>query len=94
MAVAVDNQRGRYLTIRGERWRIVIGRPPQNKCDALCCFDRKTIYIRPKADRLACICHEILHACLPDLEEVAIMEIEEALVKGLSLVIPAQIGKK
>lgn len=75
----------RRLKIRGQTWRIVIGRPPANKCDALCCFDHNTIYIRKSAERIPCIVHEVLHASLPDLAEEAIEEIEDAIVKALEL---------
>lgn len=76
----------RRVRIRGKLWRVVIGRPPKNKCDALCDSDRvhhpaRTIWIRPSADRLAGVVHEVLHACFPDLEEKAIEEAEEAIVK-------------
>lgn len=78
--------RARRLKIRGQNWRIVIDRPPKNKCDALCVYDNRTIYIRPNAtDRAACIVHEILHACFRDIGEEAIEEAEEAIVKGLGL---------
>jgi hypothetical protein len=80
-------QRARRLKIRGQNWRIVIARPPENNCIALCVYDERTIYIRPScADRAAAIVHEILHACFRDLEEKAVEEAEEAIVKGLELI--------
>ncbi len=80
--------RARRVKIRGETWRIIVGRPPANKCDALCCFDRKTIYIRKTADLTRCIIHEVIHACQPDLSEEAVMEIEDALATSLECVPP------
>lgn len=77
--------RGRHLKIRGDKWKIVIGRPPENKCDGLCHYATSTIYIRPSADRIPTIVHEILHACLWDVSEEAIEETEDALVKALEL---------
>lgn len=78
--------RARRLKIRGQRWRILIARPPENKCSALCDYDARTIYIRPSADKVRCIVHEVLHACLADIEEKAVEETEEAIVKALELV--------
>ncbi len=78
----------RWLTIRGKRWRIVIQRPPKNDCRALCCYENRTIYIRPSADnKIECIVHEILHACLEDIEEDAIDETEQAIIEAL-LILP------
>lgn len=78
-------ERGRRLKIRGETWRIVIGRPPANKCDALCHYERRTLYIRKSAERVPAIVHEVLHACLQDFDEEAVEEIEAAIVKALEL---------
>lgn len=78
--------RARRLKIRGQNWRIVVGRPPRNECDALCDYDSHTIFIRKGANKAECITHEILHACFPDLCEEAIEEAEVAIVKGLELV--------
>lgn len=81
----------RKILIRGESWRVVLGRPPQNKCAALCDPDTKTIWIRPSATgspaMLAShICHEVLHAAVYDLDERAVEEIEDALMAGLGLI--------
>jgi len=76
----------RLTKIRGERWRIVFGRPPLNKCSALCDYNTRTIWIRKGEDQIACMIHEVLHACLPDIEEETIEEMEQALVKALELV--------
>lgn len=79
----------RRLRIRGAPWRIVIGRPPLNKCEGLCVYQTRTIYVRPNSpDRSATAVHEILHACFPDIEEAAIREAEEAIMEGLGLVCP------
>ena len=76
----------RALKIRGERWTIIYGRPPVNKCSAYCDYDKRTIWIRKGEDIIACIIHEVLHACFHDLSEDAVIEAEEALVKALELV--------
>ena len=74
------------LKIRGQRWRIVIGRPPMNRCSGCCVKADRTIYIRSRAkNKFETLVHEILHACHWDLTEEAIVETEEALVKGLRL---------
>lgn len=76
-----------YISIRGTRWKLVLGRPPQNKCDGLCCYDIKTIYIRSTCkDPVATCVHEILHSCFPDLDEFAVCQAEEAIVKALRLI--------
>lgn len=77
----------RYIRIRGVRWRLVLGRPPANLCDGYCDYNTHTIYIRSTCgDVRASAIHEILHACLPDIEEEAIEEVEAALVSVLELV--------
>lgn len=81
----------RRLTIRGQKWRIVFGRPPANKCEAYCDPNIRTIWIRTTStttpeQKRARVIHEILHACFCDMEEAAIEEAEEALVRGLELV--------
>ncbi len=81
----------RRLKIRGKTWRIILGKPPANDCSAYIWHDRRTIWIRPSqsptpSDRIDCIVHEILHACLPDIAEEVIDETEKALLKGLELV--------
>ncbi len=76
----------RALKIRGQRWRIIYGRPPVNKCSAYCDYASRTIWIRKGEDPIACIIHEVLHACFCDLNEDAVIEAEEALVKALELV--------
>lgn len=79
--------RARYLKIRGQRWRVIFGRPPRNYCQGLCDRDRRTIWIAKGADDpIATLIHELLHACFWDLDESAVEEAEDALIKGLELV--------
>lgn len=83
--------RARRLKIRGEQWRIIFGRPPVNKCEAYYDPNIRTIWIRTTftttpEQQMACVIHEILHACFYDLTEEAIEEAEEALIRGLELV--------
>lgn len=80
--------RARRLKIRGETWRIVIGRLPKTYADGVCDPNVRTIYISPHrdVDRKATVVHEILHACFEDIDESAITEAEEAICKGLELV--------
>src|SRR5437868_2081925 len=71
------------LPIRGLRWKLVLGRPPENRCDGLCVYDTRTLYVRPNCqDIWATTIHETLHAALPDLREECVMEVEEALVRA------------
>lgn len=79
----------RRLKIRNQTWKIVLGRPPQNKCSALCVYETRTIYIRPKPDKLEVASdavHEMLHALFPDLEEYVICEATNVIMKGLEIV--------
>ena len=78
----------RRVTIRGQIWRIVIGRPPLNKCDGVCRYSERTIYIRPSAEPFSTAVHEVLHACFPDIEELAIIEAEVAIVTTLRAIAP------
>ena len=65
----------------------MVGRPPGNKCDGLCDYATRTIYVRKSAVDVHATCvHEILHAAFPDVEEGAIVDTEEAIMKGLELV--------
>jgi hypothetical protein len=89
----IDRKRVRRLKIRGESWRIVLARPPENKCAALCCYASRTIYVRPSYKaKLNGVIHEILHACFPDLTEEAVYEAERAMAVGITLA--AQLEKK
>lgn len=79
------------LRIRGQKWKIIFGRPPANKCDALCVPDERLIYIRPSANKTkklqrGAIIHEILHAALYDLSEEAVLEVEDALNEALAMI--------
>ncbi len=74
------------IQIRGAWWRIVVAKPPMNHCTGCIVPRDRTIYIRPSAkNKFETLVHEILHACLWDLTEEAILETEEAIVKGLLL---------
>ncbi len=76
----------RRLKIRGKKWGIKIGRCPINKSDATCDYTNRIIIISPKAkDKQGAMIHEILHACLPDLEELAVIETELAVKDGLKI---------
>lgn len=80
------NAKACRIKIRGSNWRIIIGRPPLNHCTGCCIKTARTIYIRPSApNKFETLVHEILHACHWDLTEEAILETEEAIVKGLRL---------
>ena len=75
---------GKRILIRGIPWKFIVGRPPGNKCDGMCCYDIRTIYVRKTAtDPIATAVHEVLHACFPDVEEGAIIDTEEAIMAAL-----------
>ncbi len=76
--------KAKKIMVRGVPWKIIIGRPPGNKCDGICDYASRTIYVRKTApDRAATMVHEVLHACFPDVEECAIIDTEEAIVAAL-----------
>ena len=57
-----------------------------NHCSGCIVPQDRTIYIRKSArNKFETLVHEILHACLWDLAEEAILDTEEAIVKGLLL---------
>jgi hypothetical protein len=80
--------RARRVKIRGNWWRVIIGRTPVRHVDGYCKFSDRTIYIRPRADRFSTAVHEVLHACFPDIEESAIVEAEAAIMDVLHAVTP------
>jgi hypothetical protein len=83
--------RHKKITIRGKKWTIKLQRPPVKKLfDGLCDYDEKIIYIHPNATAgiTATLIHEILHACLPDLNEESILECEAAIAEGLKKLKP------
>lgn len=89
----INRKRIRRLHIRGQKWRIVIARPPENKCTALCDYRTRTIFIRPSYQaKLNGVIHEVLHACFPDLTEEAVIEAEHAMAVAITLA--AQLEKK
>ncbi len=76
--------KGKRILIRGQQWTLVLGRPPNNKCDGVCDYSSRTIYVRKTApDRVGTCIHEILHACYPEVEEYAIIETEKAIMAAL-----------
>jgi hypothetical protein len=78
----------RRVKIRGKTWRIVIGKMPARRTDGFCRYTDRTIFIRPRADHFTTAIHEVLHACFPDLEEGAVIDAEEAIVRVLSVIAP------
>jgi hypothetical protein len=78
----------RRVKIRGKTWRIIVGRTPVRRCDGYCRMRDRTIFIRPRADRIATAIHEVLHACFPDIEEYAVTECEEAIMDVLGVIPP------
>lgn len=82
--------KARRLKMRGKTWRLVYGKPPENKCSGLCEYDTKTIWIRPSQhdtpdEVLQTWFHEVLHQCFPDLKEESVQEAEDAFAAGLDL---------
>lgn len=76
----------RRLWIRGRRWKVAISRLPIYKKDATCDYTNRIILISPSTkDKKSALIHEIIHACLPDLEELAVCEIELALQDGINI---------
>jgi ribulose-5-phosphate 4-epimerase/fuculose-1-phosphate aldolase len=72
------------LQSRGKVWRISFKKlkaADVGQCD----YDKREIHISPKAPMPDTLIHEVLHAALPDLDEDAILETEEAITKALNL---------
>jgi hypothetical protein len=69
--------------IRGKWWRIKFRKPPCKDDVGLCDYDERTIYIHPDCDISAVMVHEITHASLPDIEETAVQETEDAIIFAL-----------
>ena len=85
--------KGYRVKIRGQNWRIVIGRPPQNKCDGLCSYRQRTIWLRPGTEHLVSTAiHESLHACFPDIDEPTVIEAELSIAEVLRR-LPIALGK-
>jgi Zn-dependent peptidase ImmA (M78 family) len=70
------------INVRGKKYIVLIRRPPrqrkQKKFDyGACYFLKQKIFLNPyqsKDQMLNTVIHELLHACLPDLEEFAVDE--------------------
>lgn len=84
----------RSLKINDEKWKVVFRAPKQGddlfgdiKPDdqGLCSYSTQTIYIQPNNEALATGIHEILHAVYPDLNEDAVANGEQTLMKFLSI---------
>lgn len=82
------------LRIRGQNWKLKL-EPPDSFTDGkrdvgLCDYENKTIYVDPKdSEFIGTVLHETVHCCLPDLSEVAVKEIEEALIAALETALEA-----
>ena len=72
------------LTIRGKVWRVGF-RKLKAEDVGWCDYDTRQIHISPKAPMPDTLIHEVLHAALPDLDEDAILETEEAIASALNL---------
>jgi hypothetical protein len=81
------------IRIRGRWWVIKRAAPPKKgeakgvgRTDGLCDYETRTIYVNPRSEeQRATLLHEVLHAALPDLDEDAIRETEEALENALQI---------
>ena len=71
---------------RGKRYGINF-RSPRNKGHiGICDYENKEIKISPKitgVEKLDCIIHEALHACMPDLSDDAVNESATCMAKLL-----------
>ena len=69
-------------TFRGSKFQIYFRAPKNRNHLGTCCAENKEIEIRPNQigkDMLSCIIHESLHACYPDLVDVAIDDTAESI---------------
>ena len=79
------------VKIRGQHWRIVVKNLPPRRVgkDWLsmhgeCEYATRTIYLNPDFNPHRTLLHEVLHAALPDLEELTILQVEEALADAIA----------
>ena len=74
-------------TINGKSWKIRIGHAGKTNGvdnDGICDYASRTIFINPKCERsmLNVLCHELLHARFPDLEEDAVEDMGTLLAES------------
>jgi hypothetical protein len=68
------------VSIRGQRWRLRYARLARNT-DGITDYDTRTIRVSPNVagvERMETELHEVLHAALPDLDELAVAETAQA----------------
>jgi hypothetical protein len=74
-------------SINGKTWKIRIGHAGKTNGvdnDGICDYASRTIFINPKCERsmLNVLCHELLHARFPDLEEEAVEDMGTLLAES------------
>ena len=74
------------IKIRGRKWTVIFRPVPcEPSLYGICDYDTRTIHVHPKMEPKGTLIHEVLHACLPDLSESAVNEVEDAITKALEL---------
>jgi hypothetical protein len=79
------------LKIRGQWWRLLLRRiAPRRHGDHYltmhgeCKYSDREIIVNPQFDPERTTIHEVLHAALPDLDEITILEVETAVCDALT----------
>jgi len=71
---------------RGKRFKVTFKAPKNKNHVGICDYEAKEITVSPKiegVDRLDCIIHEAIHACLSDISDDAVNESSTCIAKLL-----------
>ena len=80
----IEGNQMKRIRIRGRWWKIVTGKcEGMGRAEGMCDFDARTIYLKPGTDLPATLIHEVAHATFPDLDEDAIIALEESVMNAL-----------
>lgn len=79
----MTRRRTARIKIRRKWWTIRYHKGGNTDAYGECHWDKREITIRKTPESAPTLIHEIIHACQPDLNEDAVLEIEDAIVKAL-----------
>jgi hypothetical protein len=72
------------VKIRGRWWTVRFQKGGDTSAYGVCKFDTREIIVRRTPESAETLIHEIIHACQPDLNEDAVLEIEAAIATALN----------
>ena len=85
------------VEVEGKRWKFIITNKFGRKysdCDGLCCFETKTILLRPylfknedKEELLRTLIHDLIHSKCPFFDEQTVEELESILWSGIKQIL-------